>query len=43
MTKRLVELGGDVIPMSFEPEGMQSWSWADRADRMSPETLSRST
>jgi D-glycero-alpha-D-manno-heptose-7-phosphate kinase len=35
VTKRLVELGGDVIPMAFEPDGMQSWSWADRADRVS--------
>jgi D-glycero-alpha-D-manno-heptose-7-phosphate kinase len=36
VTKRLVELGGNVIPMSFEPEGMQSWAWADRAERPSP-------
>lgn len=32
VTKRLVELGATVIPMSFEPDGLQSWSWAERVD-----------
>jgi D-glycero-alpha-D-manno-heptose-7-phosphate kinase len=29
VTKRLTELGADVLPVAFEPEGMQSWAWFD--------------
>jgi D-glycero-alpha-D-manno-heptose-7-phosphate kinase len=31
VAKRLTELGGNVLPITFEPNGMQSWSW-DRHD-----------
>jgi D-glycero-alpha-D-manno-heptose-7-phosphate kinase len=31
VTDRMRELGGEILPMAFVPEGMQSWSWAERA------------
>ena len=32
VTKRLVELGADVLPMAFQPDGMESWSWGEHGD-----------
>jgi D-glycero-alpha-D-manno-heptose-7-phosphate kinase len=29
VTKRLAELGADVLPIAFGGDGMQSWAWAD--------------
>jgi hypothetical protein len=31
VTERMRELGAEILPMAFVPEGMQSWSWADRS------------
>jgi D-glycero-alpha-D-manno-heptose-7-phosphate kinase len=29
VTQRLTQLGADVLPMAFEADGMQAWSWAE--------------
>jgi len=39
VTDRMREIGAEILPMAFVPEGMQSWSWADRSRvRTSPAT-----
>jgi D-glycero-alpha-D-manno-heptose-7-phosphate kinase len=29
VSHRLVEMGGEILPIAFEPLGMESWSWPD--------------
>jgi len=29
VTKRLGELGGEVMPMAFTSQGMEAWAWSD--------------
>ena len=29
VSRRMVELGAEILPIAFEPAGMQSWSWLD--------------
>jgi len=35
VTDRMHELGGEILPMAFVPEGMQSWSWVERSQSRS--------
>ena len=35
VTDRMHELGGEILPMAFVPEGMQAWSWVERSQSRS--------
>jgi D-glycero-alpha-D-manno-heptose-7-phosphate kinase len=36
VTERLRQLDGEILPMAFAPEGMNSWIWAERRGASSP-------
>lgn len=41
VTERLRQLGGEILPMAFVPEGMQAWSWLDRSPASTPAPTAR--